>query len=506
MKQPITRNHGKIVLIGQPLTAPIAHSPAAPDAPNVLLSSWIVASLLSGLVAVSGLIVLVGWLVVRPASRDVIVSNPHTELCLPIARERLSPMPRVVDADFPQDSNMPIDTDEPPLVRLPEVATPSVKAPVEGSDSRLQTPIKWAVDSSSASQARTRFDNSNLIAPIEIARIDSGKITYNVRRLQFAGAAPDSLKLAVTPFVYDDMATLLRGMGDGYRFAQVSNNDLLSFAALTNYDVLFLTCADMLAQDFQAALPLRRFVEAGGTLYASDLRGDLLLAAFPEFRARVPIFPGVPQRVDANVVDKGLQTYLGRKTIALNFDAPEWRPAAFDPAKVTVCLKGAYRNNLGQTWTVPLMVKFRVKKGTVIFTSFHNSTNDSEMVRKALEYLVFSSLSARSEARVRELTQRSGFAAQEIRPFLLSANRATEATHEHQGGGLQIALGFEHVGAKLKLTLRSPSGQTIEHEDQGLYLVELPDAEKGVWRYTITPVELPHASFLIVVAVGTLKS
>ena len=63
-------------------------------------------------------------------------------------------------------------------------------------------------------------------------------------------------------------------------------------------------------------------------------------------------------------------------------------------------------------------------------------------------------------------------------------------------------VGFEHLGARLKLTLQSPSGKTLTHEAQGIYLVEIPAAEAGVWRWTVTPIELPHANFPIVVAVG----
>ena len=252
----------------------------------------------------------------------------------------------------------------------------------------LKAAIKWSVESA----APAKRDNTNLIMPVEIARVEQENLLYTLRRLRFPDEAKP-LKLAVTPFMHDDVAALLKSMGPGYRFTTIRNEELWSFMTLRNYDVVFLTCADMNLQDFQAAMPLRKYVEAGGTLYASDLRGDLLQAAFPEFRRRMPLLPGVPQAVEANVSDTGLQAYLGRKTIPLTFDAPNWRPAAFDPGKTTVCLKGAYRNNLGATLSAPLLVKFRAGKGSVIFTSFHHSKNDSAIVQKLLEYLVFSSVS-----------------------------------------------------------------------------------------------------------------
>src|SRR5207253_610917 len=122
-----------------------------------------------------------------------------------------------------------------------------------------------------------------------------------------------------------------------------------------------------------------------------------------EFRARMPVLPGVPQNVEASVVDPGLQSYLGHKTIPLCFEADSWRPAAFDGTKVEVCLRGTYRNQLGQTKLAPLLVKFRVQKGTVIFTSFHHAKNDGAIVRKLLDYLIFTTVNARSETRVKEL-------------------------------------------------------------------------------------------------------
>ena len=62
------------------------------------------------------------------------------------------------------------------------------------------------------------------------------------------------------------------------------------------------------------------------------------------------------------------------------------------------------------------------------------------------------------------------------------------------------------IGAKIKLTLRAPNGQTIEHTDQGVYLIEVPSAAAGVWQYTITPVELPQRALPMINAIGRTKS
>jgi hypothetical protein len=480
---------------------PQVAKPAPAVEAKASLPEWIAPLLLAGLVAASGLIVLVGWFVVAaPEGRGPSDARRNKSSLGP------RPAPLVPSPTMAAEAMVIEDKPPPPILlsrrtqERPEepmaVATPlpkKVEAPVE----RVIAPLVWTTE-----PARV----GGTILPIEIARIEAGTLPHNVRRLRLDDEAPRPLKVAMTPFVHDDLGSVLIKMGDGYRYTTIRNEDLLSLSTLKKYDVVFLTCADLYARDFESAGTLRRFVHEGGTLYASDLRGDLVLAAFPEFRSRMPVLPGVPQNVEASVLDPGLQSHLGRKTIPLSFEADGWRPAAFDGTKVEVCLRGTYRNQLGQTKLAPLLVKFRVQKGTVIFTSFHHAKNDGPIVRKLLDYLVFTTMTARSEARVRDLMAHSRFAPLEIRPLLLTPKEKVVATYEHIGGGLQIALGFEHVGAKMKLMLRSPMGQKIEYELQGVYQIEVPEAAPGLWQYTVTPLELPYSNFPVMAAIGGIKS
>jgi hypothetical protein len=88
----------------------------------------------------------------------------------------------------------------------------------------------------------------------------------------------------------------------------------------------------------------------------------------------------------------------------------------------------------------------------------------------------------------------------------MNAGHKIHASYHHAGGGLQIAIAFEDLGAQLKLTLRSPSGRLIEHIDRGLFAIDIPNAEPGAWEYTITPLELPYENLPITVAIGAAKS
>src|SRR5207244_2002384 len=128
---------------------------------------------------------------------------------------------------------------------LPTRALP-IGIPADDADQgpRMIAPLTWAPEPGSG--------DANSIMPIESATITDGSIPHTVRRLRFHDDAPTRLKLAVTPFSHDDLGSVLTKMGEGYRFTNIRNEDLLSLDTLTKHDVVFLTCADMYAQNFQA--------------------------------------------------------------------------------------------------------------------------------------------------------------------------------------------------------------------------------------------------------------
>src|ERR1019366_10077559 len=72
---------------------------------EVSLPEWIAPLLLAGLVAVSGLIVLVGWLVTLPPSRAVLVPKPYTQVQQP----SLAVRPSIVSENTPEVEPLPPD-------------------------------------------------------------------------------------------------------------------------------------------------------------------------------------------------------------------------------------------------------------------------------------------------------------------------------------------------------------------------------------------------------------
>jgi hypothetical protein len=148
-----------------------------------------------------------------------------------------------------------------------------------------------------------------------------------------------ALRLAVTPPQYDNMGQLLSALGTGYKYTPITEQDLRNLTRLTQFDVVFLTCAGTTSSDTRLNQALRGFVERGGTLYASDLRYDALAGAFPEYIDSGKVGGGQTGYVKADVVDPGLGDLLGDE-ITLHFNAGGWKPAFFRRDRVNVFLEG----------------------------------------------------------------------------------------------------------------------------------------------------------------------
>lgn len=334
------------------------------------------------------------------------------------------------------------------------------------------------------------------------------------------------LQLAVTPPEFDDMGGLLDSLGHGYQYETAAFREFLEPEALKNHDVVFLTCGgvptDWLSERLRdsdrgsagvyRAKPetvrslydnLRDFVRDGGTLYVSDLHFDVLVIAFPEFIDDHAVGRGAVQTVDARVVDEGLRKQLGDE-ISLRFDMRAWRPAAFRQSKVTSYLEGEYELVDGTVRTGPLLVSFSYGKGTVIFTSFHNEAQNSDLEKLLLRYLVFATVTAREQENVRQVLVKGGFSPRQRNLLALTTEDqpVTEVYNNEKSGPLQFVLGFAKRGAELKLTLTSPKGKRLEKSGRETFSIGIDRAEPGNWQYTITPIKVPYRNFPFTLTIG----
>ena len=338
--------------------------------------------------------------------------------------------------------------------------------------------------------------------------------------------AARKLRLAVTPPEYDDMGKLLATLGSGYDHTEISMDALLDSERLAQYDVVFATCGGVpdawlgrriggaergapgsfharrwIADRLYRAL--RSFVGRGGTLYVSDWQFQLLDIAFPEFIDSSKRAKGAVQTVRAEVVDVGLIRRLG-STVELRFDKRAWFPAAFKDSEVTTYLRGTFTTLEGREMTGPLLVKFPFENGNVIFTSFHNETQNTQTEQELLRYLVFTTVTAKEEANVRRTMVRGGFSPKERN--LLSASTGSRPVSQdyecRRPGPLQFVLGFAPQGARLRLEVTGPGGVELQQEGASTFHIDVPDAQPGTWCSTITPVDVPFPNFPFTLTIG----
>ncbi len=337
------------------------------------------------------------------------------------------------------------------------------------------------------------------------------------------------LRLGVTPpgGGFDDMGRLLDTLGEGYRYTPFSLEALLEPKKLAEFDVIFLTCSglplSMLGQRIgpgerpntenytpnekvlnEVGANLRDFVTKGGTLYASDLHYKLVARAFPDLTHEDHVEVGKgDQDVNAEVVDAGLKEIIGGE-MKLKFDMAGWYPADFTGDSITTYLRGKYVAESGGEQTAPLLVKFPYHDGTVIFTSFHNEKQNSETELKLLRYLVFSAVTAEVESRVQRTMVQGGFSPAKQNLFSASSDEQSAASvyHADEAGHLQFVLGFQYLGAELRLTVVGPDGKKLEKTGTSTITIEVPDAAAGDWHYTVTALKLPNENFPFTVTVG----
>lgn len=152
----------------------------------------------------------------------------------------------------------------------------------------------------------------------------------------------------------------------------------------------------------------------------------------------------------------------------------------------------------------PLLAKMPFGDGCIIFTAFHNGKQRSRGEVELLRYLVYTTVTARLEARTKEQLVEAGFTA--ARHDLVTRSPGSP---ERKGaykcsrpGRLRFALGFNGEGVRLRLDLTSPDGRTAVHATIEPVVVEVRDAAAGDWTYTVTAERLPSDNFPFTITIA----
>lgn len=241
---------------------------------------------------------------------------------------------------------------------------------------------------------------------------------------------------------------------------------------------------------------LGQYVAGGGSIYASDFAADYIYEAFPDmFGYRGD---GKKGELKARVIDRGLAQTLGEE-ILLNFDMPYWRMITF--------LKAGHHKYLVDSNGRPLLASFRYGQGQVVFTSFHNHAQPTQMEKKLLQFLVLKPLTSQVSARLEKLSEKQKG---EIQETPAQAGLSKREDHRAYQNPVKQDLSFSvnWTGeACFRLTVYRPSGNIFNQMEASSppCMIKVPQAEPGMWRYTVFPIKVPHQGFPYTAVAGPEK-
>ena len=178
-----------------------------------------------------------------------------------------------------------------------------------------------------------------------------------------------SLRINVSSPNFDDIGSILKSLRISYNPFNEKQFDC---------DLLFLNCGTPDSVDPDR---LRKFVENGGCVYASDLTDTIINSAFPGLFG-FSGHTGLVCRIFADVIDLELREIIGSR-IQIEFDKDVW--ALLTSSKGVTLLSAASE---GRYPKLPIMVKVGYGKGTIYYTCFHNHSQASDKEKALLQLLV----------------------------------------------------------------------------------------------------------------------
>lgn len=312
--------------------------------------------------------------------------------------------------------------------------------------------------------------------------------------------------LAVTQKGWDDIGSILTGMGKS--FSQITDESLLTYDNIKNYDSIFLNCNSSASRySTDAASSIKKFVEEGGTIYASDYAYAYVKEAFPGYL----LFPDTPtigsaQKVNAIITDLGMANYIGMNNIEINYDLGSWVVIDSVSSEVTTHVKGSYYDYSSNDLKTdkPLLVSFPYGKGKVIYTTFHNERQLASEVTKILEYLVLKVTQNIPESNVNDVLNSFDYSMFSTMFSTLDQNEESQIFKFSCKEGRDYILTMDSYGGYYNIDLYKPDGNlyaTIENPTLSNG-IQIMNPEAGEWGYKVSAKEVYFEDTPFVVGIG----
>lgn len=201
---------------------------------------------------------------------------------------------------------------------------------------------------------------------------------------------------------FDSVNEILDGLSLDYTMISSFDNAELQYvlgdlAELLTYDIIFFPCGsrfNSLSGDVTGMMNnLRFFVEQGNSIYASDWSHDFIINTFPEAMtfASPPRISDSQDFPEAQVVSTPMQTLLGAPTVALNYNLGGVGQVLEANPPAVVHFRDTVQTDQGTLPGLPLMTSYTdpIGGGTVIYTSFHNSSQATGPMGEILSFMIF---------------------------------------------------------------------------------------------------------------------
>lgn len=190
-------------------------------------------------------------------------------------------------------------------------------------------------------------------------------------------------ELAYVDGLYDSIEDLIKNLG--YTPKKLELAELNSPAALAQYRMIFLNCGSHVPAS--AAASLLQWVEAGGTLYASDWELDVVQAMFPSDIMTVSSAPS--QNITGTVTDGGLEQFVGKPNVLIAYDLSAWKTLSQISNTPTVLLRGNIATDNDGTQNQALAISLSHGSGRVVYTTFHNEAGITADQLVVLRYFIY---------------------------------------------------------------------------------------------------------------------
>ena len=198
-----------------------------------------------------------------------------------------------------------------------------------------------------------------------------------------------TLGLAYVAGSFDSIEDIVTELGN--EIAEIGQETLADADALSRYGIVFLNCGSVGFYSDEQVAALRAYMQAGGTVYASDLEAPLATQLFNTESQEVIQISGNSgsQTIVADVVSPSLEAFVGQATVEIEYDLFAWqRVTDFVPGPGReVLLEGVPEESDGAV--EPLAVRFDVGRGRFIYTSFHNEAGATADQEEVLRYYIY---------------------------------------------------------------------------------------------------------------------